>query len=295
MFELNPRGGTRVRSLAGRVRRSGRGGRQPPMRRLSVTIPLLLLAMAGCSANPVPASDTSVMPVPEVTQGSTTPRAEPTQTAEPVDATEYFTALASNDEDTMEGAQDLAAPKSLAAAYALHLTTTAAAELDGGSVREPDVLNVNGNDYEDCPVTEDKCTTWSDVKFSGGKVSSFTVNGVDISKRISVGSGDWVRAGNLGQVRFISSYQSVASKALFVTFEFKSGNEKVTLNLGGATYRDPSGRQADATGYAGPDDLDADSSARGFSTFQGAKPGGTVTLNLYDDDFNDHFVKIKTR
>lgn len=194
----------------------------------------------------------------------------------------------------MEQAQKLAAPKSVAAAYALHLSTTTAASLDGGDSEDADELKVDGGNYESCPSDGSKCTTWSNVTFSGGKVTSFKVNGIDIDKRISVGSGDQVKVGGLVQVRFISAYQSVAGKALYVTFEFKSGGESVTLNLGSAKYRDPSGRQATATSYGGPSDLIRDSSAHGYAVFKGAKPGGVVTLDFYDSDYDDHYLKIKT-
>jgi len=272
-----------------------------PIRRsaAALMVPLLLLVGAGCSASTALDSDPS--PVPVVTQDQDTVSEvgqSPTASESPAapsagDATDYFTAIASNDEETTGQAQKLAAPKSVAAAYALHLSTTAAADLDGGYSEDADELNVDGGDYESCP-SEGKCTTWSDVAFSGGKVSSFTVNGVDINKRISVGSGDRVKVGGLVQVRFISAYQSVASKALYVTFEFKSGGESVTTNLDSAKYRDPSGRQATATSSGGPNDLDRDSSAHGYAVFKGAKPGGVVTLDIYDSDYDDHYVRIKT-
>lgn len=265
-------------------------------RLLSAAILAGFVSLSACSSSSPPsATEAPATQVPEISQ-SASPTSETNADAEET-ATKYFSALTSNDSEEMDSVKALAAPKSPAAAYLLHQATLAEADLDAGSPSEPDEFSESKGVYENCPSSGDeKCDEWSKVTFTGGKISNFVVNGSAIDKRLTVGSGDKVKASsNLGQIEFITAYQSVAGKSLFVTFEYTTNKRPVTLDLTGAKYRDPSGRQATATGYGGPTDLDAKSHAKGYVLFKGAKVGGTVTINVIESkNFStDVDVKIK--
>jgi len=268
------------------------------MRRLRLTtaVGAVLMVLAACSGTPAP--ETSVQPVPEVAQ--TTPTAAPSSNADTAAAAQaYFSALVTEDPDEDEAAsKDHAAPKSIAAAYAQHLANVRGADLDGGLSSDAEDLITENGTYGYCPDgdTDSKdCVTWGDVQFSGGKVSTFTINKVDISKRITLGSGDAVKAGKLADITFLSAYQSVQSKAVFVALEVKTNKRAVTVITYDSKYRDQSGHQRTATQEGGPSEIDADSTARIYAAFKSVKPGGVLTLDVTDSkNYDTKTVKIKT-
>lgn len=244
---------------------------------------VVLLAGAACGADTSPPAEQSAVsqsPVPTVKQssGATRPAAAPS-------ASEYFELLSTNDSDNAAKAAELAAPKSLAAAYATHLAAVRGANEDGGNAEEADDLTVDGDVYQSCAADQDSddCTRWSGATFKDGRIASLTVNGKDISGRLTLGSGDKVAAGKLGNVKFVSAYKSIASDALFVTGVVDSNKEKITLGTYSASYRDRSGKQVTAYDGGGPGELDADSNTRIVMIFSKAKVGGMVTLEMYDD------------
>ena len=266
------------------------------MKRLALPAVAALLSLAACSGTPT--TQTTPQGVPQVAQGSSAP-ADPDKDKAAAQA--YFTAIVSNDPDTMTDALKWAAPGSLAKGYAQHLANVEQSLLDGGTSEDADTLDPSGEGgvYGYCPVGEEpdskSCNTWENVRFNGGKVVDFTVKKVDISKRLTLGSDEKIKVASLADVTFLSAYQSVQSKSLFVALRVKSKNGKINVNSYTAKYRDPSGRQATATDANGPIDFDKDSIGNVTVVFKNAKPGGVMTLEVTDSDF-EHIknVKIKT-
>lgn len=265
---------------------------------LSLVCLSALGGVAACAPGPTPTPAASSAPsVPEVRQSETAkPSLSPTQPASAENVRKYFELIATNDPEEMEKAIALAAPKSLAAGYAKHQAAVHGAELDGGSETAADVLTEEGNAYIACPEGEGDqvCTKWAKVETAGGRVANFTVNDQPISGRLTVGSGDKVRVGNLGSAEFVSAYRSLAGKALFVNLVAQSRNRKISISSFSATYREPGGKQVTASNAFGPTELDADSNTRVTLVFARAKVGGVVTVDFQDaKTYDTATAKIK--
>ena len=199
----------------------------------------------------------------------------------------YFDAFASGDPDQMSQARDLTSTGSIAEAYLIHQGAVANAYLDGGTGSSEQESSKVKDGYRVCDTAEgdDACATYAEFKSANGKLSSFTVNELDLTKRLAIGKGAPAKAGDLGSLRFVSSYQS-ASNYLFVTMDVLSSGKKLNLSSYDAKYRAPDGRQSTATAADGPTELGADSKATILIAFEKAKPGGELTLTISDEDYN---------
>lgn len=261
------------------------------LNRSAVAIALaLLMPLAACGGGP------------EVTEANGDQSATKTEQAQEVKEEEirtYFEALASSDPDEMAEAAELAASDSIAAAYAKHQSNLSNAALDAGIPYEEETLEPVDGGYDTCGTDEEGgevCFTYADLESSGGKLSSFTVNGEPIDDRISLGNGEKVKAGNLGSVEFLSAYKA-AENDLFIAVKFTT-TKRTGAAFGGfeATYRSPEGRQSKAANLIGTTDVEADSTSFEVLVFPRAEPGGTATIPIYTADyFGDTKVKIKTR
>jgi hypothetical protein len=211
----------------------------------------------------------------------------------------YFDALASNDADEMEKVAGLAAPDSIAQAYAMHQANIVNAAQDMGMPYESeDVRSVEGG-YETCGTDEEGkevCYTYADLESTAGKLSSFTVNGKSLKDRISLGNGQTAKAGRFGRVEFLSAYKS-ADNDLWVAVKFKTSKGEPAIFAGyEAKYRSPDGRQSTAGELIGSEELDPNSMSFEVMIFPRAKAGGTVSIPVYDlDYYGEVNVKIKTR
>jgi len=215
----------------------------------------------------------------------------------------YFEAHASNDVAELESAAKLAAPGSLANAYALHQSNVENASIDAGQPSESGTTKKVDGGYRICETQivdvegteEETCYTYADFESTDGKLASFTINGKELDDRISLGNGEKVKAGRFGRIEFLSSYKSAAND-LYVTVRFTT--RSVAASFGGyeATYRSPEGRQATASGHIGNAEVDADSTSYEAIIFSKAEPGGVVRIPISSEDFmSEKVVRLKTR
>ena len=251
---------------------------------LALALSFAAATLAGCGSSTKVAESKSADTVKKVEQVSDN------------DLDSYFDSYASGDPDKMAAAQSLASPGSLAEAYLIHQGALANSYLDGGSGSTEDKSTKTAEGYRLCDPNsneKDSCTAYTDFKSVDGKLSSFTVNGLDLTNRLAIGKGAAVKAGSLATVKFISSYQA-ASNYLFAVLEVKSADKKLILGTYQATYRAPGGRQSTATGADGPAELGANSTANISIVFEKAKPGGELTLTIAVEDYNlDKSVTLK--
>lgn len=215
----------------------------------------------------------------------------------------YFEAHASGDVAELESAAELAAPGSIANAYALQQSHVHNALIDGGQPSEAGILKKVDDGYRMCQTQivdiegneEETCYTYADFESTDGKLASFTINGKELDERISLGNGEKVKAGRFGRVEFLSAYKA-ASNDLYVAVRFTT--KDVAASFGGyeATYRSPKGRQATASGHVGNTDVDADSTSYEAMIFSKAEPGGVVRIPISSEDFmSEEVVTLKTR
>lgn len=246
-----------------------------------------MLPVAGCSKSDV-----------KETKGDTgvaTAKSDPPSNG---GVKKYFEGLASYDPDQIEQSIKLAAVGSIAAAYAQYFLDTTNSALDAGQPYDPSSLSKTDGGYKVCGDDGDSktCVTWTQLESTGGKIASLKVNGQDLSDRISVGDGTKQDAGKLATVEFLGAYQSVQANSMVINFKVVSSGQKVSIGSFEAKYRGPDGRQSVASTADGPTDLDANSSANITLNFEHAKPGGTVTLEIDDENFNTTAaVSIKVR
>jgi hypothetical protein len=210
----------------------------------------------------------------------------------------YFEAVVSADPDLLESALTLAAPGSIAEAYIKYQRAGIDASIDGGTPEEASDLEKIDDGYRECANPDDPtdCVTWSDFESEGDKLADFTVNGVSLKNRVTIGNGSKAKAGALGEVEFLVAYQSVQSGDLFVLVRVESGKQPISINSGSAAYRGPDRRQSENSSYYGIDELEADSTGTLALVFTRAKVGGTATLTFNSEDYRvTAEAKIRTR
>lgn len=236
---------------------------------------------------------------PKVTESKSGDKATTVKQPSSGDLKAYFEDLASEDPATMDGARKLAAPGSVAQAYAIHQIAATNAFLDGGTPADKQVLTSINGGFKNCQTDitngDAPCTTFTKLSSTAGKISSFAVGGQDISKRISLGDGKTTAVGGLGDAKFISSYVTSAN-ALWVIFEVHSKSQTLEINTTSFKYRAPDGRQSTASSdtFGGPTELQGDSKATIIAIFDKAAPGGEVTMDFSDKDYNTElYPKVK--
>ncbi|VXB05880.1 hypothetical protein [Aeromicrobium sp. 9AM] len=211
---------------------------------------------------------------------------------------EYFEAVVSGDPDQLGDAMKLVVPGSVAEAYLKYQRAGVDASIDNGSPDEATELETVDDGFKDCSNPDDPsdCVTWADFEATAGKLANFTVNNVPLNKRITVGDGSKVSAGQLGTVEFLVAYQSVQSGDLFVIVKVASKGAPVAINSGNAAYRGVDKRQSQNSSYYGVEELEADSTGTLGLIFTKAKVGGTLTLTLNSEDYmQTSKAKIKTQ
>lgn len=213
------------------------------------------------------------------------------------DIEKFFKAISSADPDRIEGVKSLAAPDSVAAAYAQQQQDVINAGIDGGVPQDESTLKKVDKGYENCPSGQpDSCIVWDDFEAARGKLAKFTVDDIDITDRISIGDGSTKKAGDLATLEFRSAYKSVQSGHVFVSVLVTSSNEKINIGSYEATYRGVDKRQSTAVDVSGLTELDADSVATLAMVFKAAEVGGTVKVRIMNSEYaNEQIVEIKTQ
>jgi hypothetical protein len=259
------------------------------------TVTVAVIALAGCSSGP------------EVKDATGDTKATKPSADVPSDkeVETFFEDLNSGDPERVEKAIGAAAPDSIAAGYASYHLHILNSWTDAGYPYEPNTLDKTSEGFESCyPETNEEeqpdnpCVVWAGIESEDGKIASLTVNGEDISERLTVGDGKKIEAAPLATVEFLSAYQSVQSNALLVNLTIKSKAKTLSPDFYSAKYRSPDGRQSTASAEAttATDEISPDSLSYVTLGFDRAKPGGDVRLTLNDSNYNTtRTVKIKTR
>lgn len=270
-------------------------------------VPLLLCALllTGCGGSDVRPADADST-VTQVDQGAEAPveASTPTPSEEPDlpsddDVRAYVDAVASSNVATFEKAMKLTKTGSLAEAYLTYEIASENANIDGGYPTSSTLVGITSKKggYQACytgDAADPVCFLYTDVEGSDGKIVDFTINGLELENRISVGNGTFVPGTAYGvSGKFATSYVTAADNNLIITFQLHT--TAVPVSIISATYRSPDGRQSQAANIAGPYDLAPRSLANFSAMFPGAKPGGTVTLSFYRENAADATVAFKTR
>ncbi|MCW2794023.1 MAG: hypothetical protein JWO76_3121 [Nocardioides sp.] len=215
------------------------------------------------------------------------------------DVRAYIDAVASSNVATLERAMKLTKKGSLAEAYLIYQVTGENANIDGGYPTVSDLVGVTSKKggYQACyagDAADPVCYLYADIEGADGKIVDFTINGLQLEKRISVGNGTFVSGTAYGvSGKFATSYVTAADNNLLITFQLRTTADPVSIIS--ATYRSPDGRQSQAANIAGPYDLAPRSIANFSAMFPGAKPGGTMALSYYRENASDASLTFKTR
>jgi hypothetical protein len=172
----------------------------------------------------------------------------------------------------------------VAHAYLTHRANLAEAFLDGGfplpAYRVTDV----GDGYELCdPTDRATCGTFAGFKADGGRITDLTVDGERPGPLLTVGNGDTVTAAGV-TAEFLTALRHDLHRRPVGDGPVVSSSEPAELDLYGATYRAPDGKQRRATDAQGPFELGAESNAMLVLVFADVEPGGTVTMTVWDLD-----------
>jgi hypothetical protein len=261
---------------------------------------LLLTLLAACGGPDVkPASGESA----QVADQSPSTSASPTSEAEadlPSEGTlrKYFDGVSTYTIDSLQEAIQVAQPGSPAAAYATYIQGSIQAVVDGGESYDDSKRTAQKTDdgYRFCEGSgsDETCYEYTDITGADGKVSNFSVNQRPLTNRLAVGNGKPVALTGLdATATFIAAFEASTGSRLFVVVSVKAGTAGIAHVS--AKYRSPQG-QSESSDQSGPDDLDADSLANYVFAFPDAKIGGTVTLEVDDQDFNHTgTVELKTQ
>ncbi|WP_051049725.1 SPOR domain-containing protein [Nocardiopsis ganjiahuensis] len=217
---------------------------------------------------------------PEATGGTGEPETEGESEEEvPDEAAEYMAALAAGDDpERMREGLSLAAEDSTAHTYLRHFVQVFSAwDAAGDTYRSSTLTPVDGG-FELCrPEPEaPTCTEFTRFTTEDGLITGFLVDGADPGKRLVSGHG--VAASSEGvDVHLLTAYQSVTDDVLVVTAEFTTV-DNVDLDLFGAAYTAPDGREYRAEEAVGEYDLDAGATTQTALFFPDAEVGGDLAV-----------------
>ncbi len=197
----------------------------------------------------------------------------------PGEATEYMAALAESAEpERMREGLLLAAEDSTAHTYLRHFVQVYSAWDTAGESFESATLTPVDGGFELCrPEPEaPQCSDYTRFTMEDGLITGFLVDGADPGKRLVSGLG--VTASSEGvDVHLLTAYQSPTDDVLVVTAEFTTV-DNADLDLFGAVYTAPDGREYRADEAVGEYDLDAGTATSAALFFSGAEVGGDLAV-----------------
>lgn len=246
---------------------------------------LLLTACADASVAPASSDDSaSVVDQSQTESSSPTPSTDRKAPSEQ-DFTAYFDGIASLKISDLEEAIELAAPGSLAEAYATYQKGLTQSAIDGGTPFQDTVSSVKEVDggYEYCVTgATSQCFTNTEITAKDGKIASFSINGKPLKGRLQIGNGKATAVSGLdAKATFIAAYEATSGDTLVVIFSMKTGPSTSMSGIQGS-YRSPEGRQSSAGMMNGPFELGRDSLANYALYFPNADLGGDITVSMWD-------------
>lgn len=257
----------------------------------AAVLSMTLFALSACGGDDTPSEETKNGKADTVSQD---------EKAASDNIDKYFELIGQNTEKSFADAAALAAPDSVAFAYATYLAEGAATENADGIVSEPEKYPKTKKGFKICDLDGDgdssDCSYYSDFETTGGKIASFSANDISLKGRIVLGTGDPITAGDLATVRFQSAYQSPFSNTLFVHIEVKSKDQAIATGVGSADYRRPNGRQVTSAEYSGDYEVGEDSLVTNTLSFPGSEIGGEVSFDITDTNYDEIIpIKFKTK
>ena len=196
-------------------------------------------------------------------------------------------ALATRDPGPIRAAAALTEPGSTAALYVGFQAEVEQANRDAGKGADRAAERVEAQ--SDGSIRATPQTPGSrPVTFAGfestatGRLTSFTVNGIDVSSRLvkrpgASGSGIGAR------VTMLAGYQSVERRELLLVVKIEPGTQAAMIGISTSTYIGADGRRypSDTSKSAYKNrDAPAGSAGQVMIAFPGAVPGGSVSVSL---------------
>lgn len=246
----------------------------------ALAVSVLALPLAACSSEspstPAEGAAVNVVQSAEIAQSDPEPDG-PSQ----AELQAYFEAVNSDDPKVIQDAVELAAPDSNAQAYAVYRTAVAQAGRDAGHAGEKNIVKSTDGGFEACTEfasDDNECAEYTNIQHEGDKIADFDAGGEPLAGRLSLGNGETVPLGALGDATLLAAYRSIAGH-MIVVFEMTSSSEGF-FPL--ATYIAPDSRQSDSTLMDGPIDLNPGALANYAFYFEGAEFGGEILIEAID-------------
>jgi hypothetical protein len=185
---------------------------------------------------------------------------------------------ATDDPERMREGLSLTAEDSTAHTYLRHFVQVFSAWDSAGHTYPGSSLTPTEEGFELCREEPEGpvCADFTRFTTEDGLITGFLVEGEDPGKRLVSGSG--VAASSEGvDVHLLTAYQGVTDDVLVVTAEFTTV-DNVDLDLFGAAYTAPDGREYRAEEAVGEYHLDAGATTQTALFFTGPEVGGDLSV-----------------
>lgn len=236
---------------------------------------IVALSACGTAPSPGPSSSGSVDKTQPAGDSSGSGQSEASAVKE------YFEAYASSDPEAMRAAGEEATKGSVAQKYMTHQANNVEANDAGGYERYVQEATYNNGTVSICYEGED-CGKFANLSFNDGQLSSFTVDGNDISDQIALGDGSVAKYKDVAGFEVLSSYQAVEG-SLFAVVRFYTYDRPISFNYT-PTYRKPSGQQIDSAESDLPSRVAPNSNQDASVIFPSSENGGDLQLKFATDD-----------
>ncbi|WP_304450703.1 hypothetical protein [Nocardiopsis sp. YSL2] len=217
-------------------------------------------------------------PSPSPSAASPTPESA----TPPEAAAEYMDALAATDDpDRMREGWLLTPEGSTADAFLTHRISVVQARVDEGRPLTAAEVRPTGQGFELCdpgdkdadPPQERQCAHFTGFESAGDRIEGFLVDGSDPGPRL-LGAGDGSVSSEGVHASLVSAYRA---QDLEVTIDVSTVHA-VDIDLFGAVYVDPDGREHDVAAAAGRYELEPGSTTRASFVVPDAEPGGVLRI-----------------
>lgn len=199
---------------------------------------------------------------------------------------QFFQELATDDIGRMREAQALTEPGSTAGRYVTFQIALGRARLDERLRPLRAVPRKTARGYDLCNGVGKDCFSFTDIRMAQGKVTSFAVDGDEVSDNLSLGPEEPVdfRADGAeqpaGTTRFVSAYLQPSTGSYFVLIDIHAGAAPVRLNLGKARYARVGGEVLEPVARSRTRQVAAGTDFMAVLVFDDALPAGSVDLHL---------------
>lgn len=217
-------------------------------------------------------------PSPSPTAASPTPEsATPSEVA-----AEYMDALAATDDpDRMREGWLLTPEGSTADEFLTHRISLVQARVDEGRPLTAAEVRPTGQGFELCdpgdkdadPPRERRCADFTGFESEGDRIEGFLVDGSDPGPRL-LGAGEGHAASEGVHASLVSAYRA---QDLEVTLDISTVHA-VDVDIFGAVYADPGGRELDVAAAVGRYELGPGSATRASFLVPDAEPGGELRI-----------------